>query len=136
MTSVGETAMATVLVLDDRPPDRELLATVLRYAGYAVDEASSARVALDLARAKRPDLIAADIPTPQMNGFEFMRLLRSDPAISEIPVVFSTSTYDEEEARRLARACGVAHILVKPAPPEEVMRVVSSALGRDKSAAW
>jgi PAS domain S-box-containing protein len=121
--------MTSVLVLDDRQADRELLATVLRYAGYAVEEASSGKAALNLARTKRPDLITADTLMPEMNGYEFVRLLREDPAISEIPVIFCTSTYDEEEVRRLAKACGVSHILIKPCKPEEVVRVVGTALG-------
>lgn len=125
--------MPSVLALDDRPDDPELLATMLRYAGYAVEEASSGKAALDLVRTKPPDLIAANILMPEMTGYEFVRLLREDPAMDEIPVIFCTSTYDEQEVRRLAEACNVTGILVTPALPEEVVRIVSTALGSDKT---
>jgi PAS domain S-box-containing protein len=127
--------MTSVLVLDDRPADRGLLATQLRYAGYSVDEASSGRAALELARTKRPDLITADFLMPEMTGYEFVRLLRRDPAMKEIPVIFCTSAYDEEEVRRLAAACGVSQVLIKPSVPEEVIRVVSTALESDQEPA-
>ncbi|MDP9227710.1 MAG: EAL domain-containing protein [Actinomycetota bacterium] len=127
--------MTSVLVLDDRRADRELLATVLRYAGYSVEEASTGQAALDLARTKRPDLITTDILMPEMNGYEFLRQLREDPATSETPVIFCTVTYDEEEVRRLAEANGVSHVLVKPSEPEEIIRVVGTALGSAKEIA-
>jgi PAS domain S-box-containing protein len=121
--------MTSVLVLEDRPTDRELLATMLRFAGYAVEEASTAREALDLIHARPPDVIAADILMPEMNGSEFVRRLREDPGIAEIPVIFSASSYDEEEVRSIADDCGVSHLLLTPALPDQVVQVVSAALG-------
>jgi PAS domain S-box-containing protein len=128
-------ATTSVLVIDDRSADRELLATMLRFAGYAVEEASGGGAALDLARATKPDLITVDVLMPGMSGYQFVGLLRDDPAISEIPVIFCTSAYDEEEVRRLAKECGVSHILVKPSAPQEVVRIVSTALGSDNGLA-
>lgn len=121
--------MTSVLVLDDRAADRELLSTVLRYAGYDVEEVSSGEDALEMAHRSRPDLITTDILMPEMNGYEFVRRLRQDPAIGETPVIFCTATYDEEECKRLAESCGVSHIIIKPTEPEEIIRIVSGALG-------
>lgn len=120
--------MTSVLAVDDGASDRELLATVLRYAGYSVLEAATGERALELARALKPDLIIADILMPTMDGYELVRELRSDPATAAVPVVFYTATYLVEEVRRLAAACGVSHILVKPCEAEQIIEVVARAL--------
>jgi DNA-binding NarL/FixJ family response regulator len=120
--------MTSVLVVDDGPTDREVLATVLRYAGYTVLEADTGELGLDLARANRPDLIIADILMPTMDGYELVRELRADASTAGIPVIFYTATYVLDEVKRLAVACGVSQIIVKPCEPEEIIRVVGEAL--------
>jgi signal transduction histidine kinase len=121
--------MSSVLVLDDRPADRELLTTLLGYAGYNVLEAATGEEALEVARAERPDLIITDILMPTMNGYEFVRELRSDPGIGSTPVVFCTANYAEGEVRRLAEACGVSHFISKPSEPETIIATVGEVLG-------
>ncbi len=108
-----------------------MLGTVLSHGGYAVREAASGEVALELARAMRPDLIITDILMPETNGYEFVRALRADPSVGETPVLFCTANYDEQEVRRLADACGVSHILRKPYEPVEILQLVSTVLGSD-----
>ena len=120
--------MTSVLAVDDGASDRELLATVLRHAGYNVLEAATGERALELARAFKPDLIIADILMPTMDGYELVRELRNDPATAAVPVIFSTATYLIEEVRRLAAACGVSHIIVKPCESEQIIQVVAEAL--------
>ena len=81
----GGAVVTSVLVLDDRQDDRDLLSTVLGYAGYTVLEASTGQTALDLARTEQPDLIITDILMPTMNGYEFVRELRSRSSRREHP---------------------------------------------------
>jgi PAS domain S-box-containing protein len=120
--------MTSVLVLDHRTTDRELLARILGHEGYGVLEASTGEEALGLARADRPDLIIANILMPTMDGYEFVRELGTGEATSNIPVIFCTATYGANEVRRLAEACGVSHILVKPYERAEVLGVVAAEL--------
>ena len=120
--------MTSILVVDDGATDRDLLATVLRYAGYTVLEAESGEVGLAVARAERPDLIIADILMPEMDGYELVRELRTESTTADVPVIFYTATYVIDEVRRLAAACGVSHIIVKPCEPDEVLHVVDDAL--------
>jgi PAS domain S-box-containing protein len=120
--------MSSVLIVDDTEADRELLATVLGYAGHLVRQAATGQEALDLVRAEPPDLIIADILMPMMDGYELVRELRSEPASAGIPVIFCTATYGDEEIRRLAAAVGVSHIMVKPYEPDEILRTVAEAL--------
>jgi DNA-binding NarL/FixJ family response regulator len=120
--------MTSILVVDDGETDRELVVTVLRYAGYDTLEAATGSQGLELARSERPDLIVADILMPTMDGYDLVRHLRADPTTADIRVIFYTATYVIEEARRLADAVGVSHILVKPCEPERIIRVVGEAL--------
>lgn len=120
--------MTGVLVVDHRDTDRELLVSVLGYAGYETLEAVTGAEALTLAHAMRPDLIVTDILTPTIDGCELVRELRSAPATSQIPLIFFAATYLVDEARRLATACGVGHMIVKPCAPNEILRVVGEAL--------
>ncbi len=121
--------MATILVVDDRAANRDFLMTLLGYGGHAMLEESSGAAALATVRARHPDLVITDILMPELDGYDFVRLLRSDPDIASTRVVFYTATYLEGEARSLAEACGVRHIIVKPCDPESVMRIVNDALG-------
>src|SRR5689334_12490037 len=121
--------MATILVVDDQPTNREVLATLLAYQGHRLLEAGSGAEALDLAQTERPELVIADIVMPTMDGYEFVRLLRADPTIAQPQVIFYTATYNEREARNLARDCGIEHILSKPAEPQIILDTVAAALG-------
>jgi DNA-binding response OmpR family regulator len=91
-------------------------------------EASEGNAALVLVQVEHPDLVIADVLMPKMDGYEFVRRLRSNPGSRSTPVMFYTATYNELEARSLADACGVSHILTKPAEPEVLLGVVRAAL--------
>ena len=120
--------MARIAVVDDVPANRELLATILKALGHQVVEAADGAAALELVRQEALDLVICDILMPTLDGYEFVRQLRAEPAIADTRVVFYTAYYLEEEARQLAKACGVIDILAKPSDPEEVIRVVNLAL--------
>jgi PAS domain S-box-containing protein len=122
------TAVTSVLVVDDCRADRLLLVTVLRDAGYIVSEAASGELAIELARSQRPNLIITDILMPDMDGYELVRELRREQVTADVTVIFSAATYLLDEVRRLAAACGVSRILVKPCEPEEIIRTVGEAL--------
>ena len=121
--------MPTLLVVDDHPTNRDFLVTLLRYRGHRLLEAADGAEALALARADRPDLVIADILMPTMDGYEFVRQLRADAALAGIPVIFYTAHYHEREARVLADAVGVTHVLTKPAEPEVILSTVDTVLG-------
>lgn len=120
--------MALILVLDDRAVERELLEVVLSSAGHTVLQCSNGADALKLTRARQPELIIADVLMPEMDGYEFVHALREDHATAASRVILSTATFDEDEVRSLARACGVTHVLIKPVEPQELLLVVEAAL--------
>jgi two-component system cell cycle sensor histidine kinase/response regulator CckA len=120
--------VATILIVDDRPANREFMVALLGYAHHRLLQASDGAEALALARAERPDLVIADILMPTMDGYELVRQLRADPRILQTRVIFWTAHYHEQEAKALARDCGVSAVITKPSEPEEVLKAVEAAL--------
>ncbi len=129
-TSLDGRIVSTIVVADDSPTGRDLLLSLLGYAGHRVLAAEDGAGALDLVHTWHPDLVIADVLMPTMDGFEFVRQLRDDPAIAATPVIFYTAEFHEYEARALAQRCGVLHLLTKPTEPDVLLATVASALGR------
>src|ERR1700704_2762313 len=121
--------MATILIVDDRPTNRQFLVTLLGYGGHRLLEAANGAEALERVRAERPDLVITDILMPTMDGYEFVGHLRPDPDLAPIPVIFYTATYSEPQAKALANSCGVRIVLPKPCDPERILAAVNEALG-------
>ncbi len=121
--------MATILIVDDRPTDREVLVVLLGYRGHRLLEATDGAEALALVHSARPDLAIVDILMPTMDGFEFVRQLREDSTIADTRVIFYTAHYLDQEANALASTCGVSAVLTKPCEPEEVLSTVDVVLG-------
>lgn len=120
--------MATILIVDDQPSNRRLVATVVRYAGHRTLEAADGAVALELVRQELPDLVVCDLLMPVMDGYEFVRQLRQEDSTANTRVIFYTATYLEDKARALAAACGVQHLLFKPSEPEVILQTIAQAL--------
>jgi two-component system cell cycle sensor histidine kinase/response regulator CckA len=121
--------MAVILIVDDRPTNRDFLVTLLGYRGHRLLEAADGAQALEVTRTARPDLIISDILMPTMDGYEFVRQLRADANVARTPVIFSTAHYLDHEAKALAQECSVPFILPKPCDPETVLSMVDAALG-------
>src|SRR5438045_1146124 len=83
--------MATILIVDDRPTNRQFLLTLLGYSDHRLLEAANGADALERVRAERPDLVITDILMPTMDGYEFVRHLRADPDLAPMPVIFYTA---------------------------------------------
>ena len=92
MTEFENTGEARLLVVDDEPNIRDLLASSLRFAGFDVITAEDGASAYHQAQEERPDLIVLDVMLPDMDGFTVTRRLR-DAGIT-IPVLFLTARDD------------------------------------------
>ena len=116
--------MKKVLVIDDEEHLTSLVKAYLVKDGYQVTIANNGREGLDAARRVHPDLIILDIMMPEMDGYEFIRLLRVD---SDTPVIFLTAKVDEQE-RVLGLELGADDYIVKPFYPRELISRVRAVL--------
>ncbi len=123
--------MAVILIVDDRPMDRQYLRVLLEHAGHMVVEASNGSAALAMVQTERPALIITDVLMPTMDGFTLVRELRTIPGVASTPVIFYSAQYERREAYSLARAGGVVHYLTKPAEPAELMEAIEQSLYAD-----
>jgi diguanylate cyclase (GGDEF)-like protein/PAS domain S-box-containing protein len=119
---------AHILVVDDNPTNRKLVATLLTYEGFQVSEAADGAEGLAVARSVAPQLVISDILMPSMDGYEFVRRLRADPVTAAMRVIFYTANYHEREAQSLASQCGVARVIVKPCPAPVLIQAVTEVL--------
>lgn len=116
---------ARVLVVDDSPTIRRVVATVLQGAGYDVAVAAGGAAGLVEARAARPDLVLLDFMMPGMNGYQFLKALDDEDA--GVPVVLMCTRSDQvDDAAR--RQMGVLDTITKPFSPEAILAVTSWAL--------
>jgi len=120
---VAETA--TVLIVDDEPLNRDLLAQELGGAGYRTLEAAGGEQALALAAAKPPDLILLDVMMRGIDGYETCRRLKADEATRPIPVIFLTALAETFEKVR-AFKLGAVDYVTKPFEPEELLARVGA----------
>ena len=118
----------TVLVCDDTPAKRYVLASWLRRSGYNVVECDTAAAALDLLRRGSIDLAVLDIHLPDGNGLDITRALRADPALASTPVVHVSAVAMETSDKVTALDQGADAYLVDPIEPEELLSTVRALL--------
>jgi len=118
--------MPKILIADDDPHIRDVLAYALAREGFAIAQAADGAAALAAVRSERPDLVILDIVMPEMDGTEVCRRLRKD---SSLPVIFLSSR-DDELDRVLGLELGGDDYVTKPFSPREVVARVKAVLRR------
>ncbi len=118
--------MAKILVVDDEPDERFLVARALRKQGHDVIVAENGATGLRAARDESPDLVVTDIMMPVMDGVELIGLLRLEPVTARIPIVAASGDV------HLAGAADA--VLRKPYSDQDLVTTVKTLLekGRDE----
>ena len=120
-----------ILIVDDDPHIRQVLAFALQKAGWSTLEAGDGEEGLALAAAHKPDLVILDINMPKMDGLEVCRRLRSE---GDVPILFLSSR-DDEIDRVLGIELGADDYVVKPFSPREIVARVTAILRRSSGRA-
>ena len=116
--------MRSVLIVDDDPFIRKLVATTLGDVGhYTLVEASDGGEAVELALADPPEIVFLDIDMPGVDGIEACRRLRSHDETADSTIVMLTAAAGPE-AERSAEEAGADLFLTKPFSPLELLRLV------------
>lgn len=117
-----------VLIIEDDHATRTTLSESLRSAGYEVAVAKDGEEGLLAVRADKPSVVITDILMPGVDGFHFLSEVRKDSSLKDLPVIFYTGNYLDEEDEQLAIKLGVSKFLIKPMAPQDIIVVVNELL--------
>ena len=118
--------MARVLVVEDDPSTRDLLATALEVFGVAVATASNGRDGLECLKRERPCVVLLDLMMPVMDGTQFREAQLADAGLAQVPVLLVTAVHDPEVR---AHQLHVNGWIEKPFQIERVIEAVLSYCG-------
>jgi CheY-like chemotaxis protein len=120
--------LRTVLYVEDNPANLRLVEQLIgRYPNLRLLSAGDGKRGIELACAKRPDVILMDINLPGISGIEAMEILRADPATAQIPVVALSANAMPRDINKGLKA-GFFSYLTKPINLEEFIKTVNEAL--------
>jgi DNA-binding response OmpR family regulator len=121
--------MARILIAEDEPDIRELVAFTLRFAGHEVATTSNGEEALQQASLITPDIILMDVRMPRMTGYDACRAMKADPSYSTSPVVFLSAKGQDAEIQTGLDAGAEAYLL-KPFAPDQLAERVKAILAK------
>jgi CheY-like chemotaxis protein len=121
--------MAKILLVEDNRFNRELLAKRLQRAGFVVAVAADGREGVEMAGTENADLILMDLDLPEIDGWEATRLIKTNPATSNIPVIVLTAHAMQPELKR-AILVGCDHYETKPVMFSRLMDKINRCLNR------
>jgi PAS domain S-box-containing protein len=116
-----------VLAVDDELDSRVLIKRILEECGCEVFIAGSASDALRVLQEFKPDVIVSDIGMPEVDGYEFLRRVRSISQTRETPAIALTAFARDDDRARALRAGFLAHI-AKPLEPSELLATIASVI--------
>lgn len=121
--------MARILIAEDEPDIRELVAFTLRFAGHEVVTTSNGEEAYLKAQEIIPDLIMMDVRMPRMTGYDACRAIKQIPSLRDIPIVFLSAKGQDAEIQSGLEA-GAEEYLLKPFAPDQLVERVKAILSK------
>jgi diguanylate cyclase (GGDEF)-like protein len=123
----NDTPVSRILLAEDDPHIREILAFQLQRAGYDIIECPDGDVAIAAARSRAPDLALLDVMMPGLDGYEVCRRMRASFLTRHIPIIFLTAKAERDD--RMAGLNGGANdYVVKPFDMPELLQRIHNAL--------
>ena len=119
----------TVLIVEDERDVVDLLALNLRKAGFSISMAMDGAAGLQKARGEKPAFVILDLMLPKMPGLEICKILKSDPATRQIPIMMLTAKAEEID-RVVGLEFGADDYVTKPFSPREVVLRIKAILRR------
>jgi len=120
--------MARILIVEDDELIRQMYAKFLGMKGYKVETAENGQKALDFLSNTRPDLILLDMNMPELNGKEFLTIIKADNKLKNIPVLIVTGVGEVIEISKCL-GLGAMGYIEKPVTLVEVVNKVELVLG-------
>ena len=119
--------MARILIADDEPNIVLALELLMKREGHEIRSVGDGELAVEAAKAFRPDLILLDVMMPKMDGYEVCQRLRADPALQGVAIVMLTAKGREVEKEK-GLALGADLYITKPFSTRDVVRRVKEVL--------
>jgi len=121
--------MAKIVIAEDEPDIRELIAFTLRFAGYEVITGSNGEEGYELTKKERPNLAMFDVRMPKMTGYDACKKIKADPEIAHTPVIFLSAKGQDSEIEQ-GLAAGAEEYLLKPFAPDQLTERVKAVLAK------
>lgn len=119
-----------ILVVDDESRITRMIQRNLEVTGnYEVQTENDSIAALATARRFEPDLVVLDVMMPGMDGGEVLALLREEPKLHHVPVIFLTAIVTQEETGHQGKEIGGRFFLAKPVKTEDLIEAIERAFG-------
>lgn len=118
-----------ILYLDDTFDQRNMVKMILETVGIQVETAVDGQEGLRKVANNRPDLILLDLRMPKLGGFEFLKIIKSQPNTKDIPVVV-ISAWANSASQEEVMSAGAAAFITKPYELDELISVVQKHLAR------
>ena len=123
---------AKILIVDDEPDILEFVGYNLENEGYIVEKASNGKVALDLNRSFKPDLIILDVMMPELDGIETCYQIKQDTSINDPKIIFLTARA-EDYSEISGLEAGADDYINKPVRPRVLISRIKAILRRNTS---
>ena len=122
-----------ILIVEDVRHVREMLEITLKFKGYDVVTAADGTEALRSLAGMKPALIITDILMPNMDGFSLVYQIRRLPTMRDVPVIFLSATYTQEEDFEFAQKLGADRYLKKPYDVDDLLLTVDTMVRSEKN---
>ena len=122
--------MKKILIVDDQPQIRELVAITLQLSSYQILLAENGQQAIEIAQTEHPDVILLDVMLygSDLDGLEVCRRLKKNPATEDIPIVLLTA-HGQMSDIEAGKAAGADDYFTKPFSPIALMKKIEAVLG-------
>jgi two-component system phosphate regulon response regulator PhoB len=127
-------AAKRILIVEDEPAIRQMIAFALRRSGFEVREALDARAGREALADQRPDLILIDWMLPDTSGLELTRSIKRDRHTRELPIILLTARAEEDD-KVIGLESGADDYVTKPFSPRELIARIQAVLRRTGAAA-
>jgi len=120
----------SILLVEDDPFLIDIYTTKLKESGFGVEVASDGESALRKVKEKEPDLVILDIVLPQLDGWEILRQIKSDPKLKNIKIIILSNLGQKEEVEKGVELGAVKYLIKAHYTPSQVVEEIKEIYGK------
>ena len=117
-----------ILIVEDEPAILTSLEFILQHAGWKTKSVTDGEAAINSVQVAPPKIVVLDLMLPKRNGFEVLKVIRSQPATRELPVLILTAKGQQQD-KQTARELGANDFVTKPYANTDVVEAVANLIG-------